>query len=782
MSQHGSLGRLHPYKMTRVLSLLHVPYLQVGNQPLEHIEELISVPRESFDLVLVSGNITQDGKPSQFETAHRLFSELLVGLHLPPSRLLVVPGMGDVNLLACDAFFRQCDAEERTPQPPYWPKLAPFARFLKTLYVDVPSYSFSEAQPFTLFELPDLNIAVAGINAVYGTSHLVHQAELGNKQIEFFADRLLDCQRRGLHCIGLLGASLNALLGTAPGSRNLLPSDQEALRRDVMPLIDLVVHAEQESQHSRNEGRLRLQRAQLLAPRHGLAASLRPEHPRDEVLRAIQTELMETGIGVSSDIGTITNALQRLSKLGDLSDDICQAFLQRLFDLIEHALKTAYVIPGVYEEIANFSKGVGYALGTEYLDWLTIEESARPLHEGDGLLGALLHFGARWPEPERWVELARRGYAIEFSVVALPRALCLQVLRENIQRIEGDRFKIDEARQLLWLAAMAGNVTKGDLDELRGLLPPVPVSEHVPARAFELAGWGAGLVAQSESTTSEPSEGIPFWQNASDDGSFSLTPEAGAKQHEATLAKLADLSVEVDELLVKGPSKGKVADLVAETASPIGLLVRLATTAGPTALAINATSYLAALAGPGESGAAARLALFHLLHSPAAEVVRLFAAEDIGRPAVPILIELAEQAQDAEVRNRAAADVQSLRLRRALWQVGRRRLRRGMVLLSGERVGLLEETPGGSRFSYDALWLLRHDATAISLTLPLRDAPYESPGLHPFFDNLLPEGWLLDRVCRREKLPPEDRFGMLLLACADCVGAVEIRPLAENEP
>jgi HipA-like protein len=29
-------------------------------------------------------------------------------------------------------------------------------------------------------------------------------------------------------------------------------------------------------------------------------------------------------------------------------------------------------------------------------------------------------------------------------------------------------------------------------------------------------------------------------------------------------------------------------------------------------------------------------------------------------------------------------------------------------------------------------------------TPPLRSEPYESRGLHPFFENLLPEAWLLE--------------------------------------
>ena len=43
----------------------------------------------------------------------------------------------------------------------------------------------------------------------------------------------------------------------------------------------------------------------------------------------------------------------------------------------------------------------------------------------------------------------------------------------------------------------------------------------------------------------------------------------------------------------------------------------------------------------------------------------------------------------------------------------------------------------------DADWLARPDAVPVSLTLPLRPEPYDSRSLHPFFENLLPEGWLI---------------------------------------
>jgi serine/threonine-protein kinase HipA len=107
--------------------------------------------------------------------------------------------------------------------------------------------------------------------------------------------------------------------------------------------------------------------------------------------------------------------------------------------------------------------------------------------------------------------------------------------------------------------------------------------------------------------------------------------------------------------------------------------------------------------------------------------------------------------------------------------------RRGRVCLSGQPVGVIEETGDTTVFTYSAEWLKRPDAVPVSLTMPLRAEPYVSTGLHPFFENLLPEGWYLDLVSRKLKVSKDDAFGLLLGTCADCAGAVEISPLGANE-
>jgi serine/threonine-protein kinase HipA len=88
--------------------------------------------------------------------------------------------------------------------------------------------------------------------------------------------------------------------------------------------------------------------------------------------------------------------------------------------------------------------------------------------------------------------------------------------------------------------------------------------------------------------------------------------------------------------------------------------------------------------------------------------------------------------------------------------------------------GELKETDEGYLFAYDKDYLAGENPQAVSLTLPLQEEPYRSKTLFPFFDGLIPEGWLLNVVSRNWKIDAKDRFGLLLVACRDAIGAVRI--------
>lgn len=99
------------------------------------------------------------------------------------------------------------------------------------------------------------------------------------------------------------------------------------------------------------------------------------------------------------------------------------------------------------------------------------------------------------------------------------------------------------------------------------------------------------------------------------------------------------------------------------------------------------------------------------------------------------------------------------------------------VYMHDNLAGLLIEDENGYRFQYSQAYLELDDPEPVSLTLPLTEDAYRSPVLFPFFDGLIPEGWLLDIAERNWKLNARDRMGILLATCRDCIGAVSIHPV-----
>ena len=89
--------------------------------------------------------------------------------------------------------------------------------------------------------------------------------------------------------------------------------------------------------------------------------------------------------------------------------------------------------------------------------------------------------------------------------------------------------------------------------------------------------------------------------------------------------------------------------------------------------------------------------------------------------------------------------------------------------------GILKETDTGYSFQYDRDYLEKADSTPVSLTLPMQKEEYTSRILFPFFDGLIPEGWLLNIVSENWKISTKDRFGLLLVACKDPIGNVRIK-------
>jgi serine/threonine-protein kinase HipA len=101
-------------------------------------------------------------------------------------------------------------------------------------------------------------------------------------------------------------------------------------------------------------------------------------------------------------------------------------------------------------------------------------------------------------------------------------------------------------------------------------------------------------------------------------------------------------------------------------------------------------------------------------------------------------------------------------------------MRKANIFFGDDLAGKLVEDEEGYTFFYEISYLKLQNAQPVSLTLPLSDKPYKSQVLFPFFDGLIPEGWLLDIAEKNWKLNERDRMGLLLACCKDCIGAVSV--------
>ena len=104
-------------------------------------------------------------------------------------------------------------------------------------------------------------------------------------------------------------------------------------------------------------------------------------------------------------------------------------------------------------------------------------------------------------------------------------------------------------------------------------------------------------------------------------------------------------------------------------------------------------------------------------------------------------------------------------------------MKQALINLRGIKAGILTEDEDGYTFQYDTEFLQSDVAEAVSLTLPLTEKAYHDKVLFPFFDGLIPEGWLLDIAEKNWKIDARDRMSLLLACCKDCIGAVGIEPI-----
>jgi serine/threonine-protein kinase HipA len=109
-------------------------------------------------------------------------------------------------------------------------------------------------------------------------------------------------------------------------------------------------------------------------------------------------------------------------------------------------------------------------------------------------------------------------------------------------------------------------------------------------------------------------------------------------------------------------------------------------------------------------------------------------------------------------------------------------MRQAVIKYNNIRAGILRELDSGEyEYVYDKLYIQDYPAQFITFRMPVKSMPYRSKRLFPFFDGLIPEGWLLKIASETWRININDRMGLLLACCQNSIGAVSVHPVKDSD-
>ncbi len=258
----------------RSLTLLHVSDMQFGRHHqfpqdteappnefdtlLERIWDDIDALRKSEglqpDLLVCTGDLAEWAWPTEFADAFRFLDSLAKKLGLGRDRVITIPGNHDVHRKECLRYFERCVESGETIVPPWFPKWQQYAAAFGEFYKYVPGVRFTPDEPWSLFEIPELEVVVAGLNSTFvdgpdwptdgslpnlpDNLRPKHAGWCGEKQLRWFAEKLGSPEYHGWLHVGAVHHNLER--GARTDDENL--RDSEDFERVLGSHLHLVMH------------------------------------------------------------------------------------------------------------------------------------------------------------------------------------------------------------------------------------------------------------------------------------------------------------------------------------------------------------------------------------------------------------------------------------------------------------------------------------------------------------------------------------------------------------
>ena len=205
------------------------------------------------DLVIITGDLVEWGMPDEFRVVREFLEKLTDKdhLNLPRQRIAIIPGNHDINRKACHAYFLNCEASGTPVTPPWWPKWQFYASMFAEFYRDAPGVTFVPEQPWTLFEVPELKVVIAGLNSTMVEGHDCqesgktpdpkfprHVGICSEPQYRWFAERLAKHREEGWLRLGAVHH--NQQRKCKDDEENL--EDADTLEQVLGPSLNLLLH------------------------------------------------------------------------------------------------------------------------------------------------------------------------------------------------------------------------------------------------------------------------------------------------------------------------------------------------------------------------------------------------------------------------------------------------------------------------------------------------------------------------------------------------------------
>lgn len=94
------------------------------------------------------------------------------------------------------------------------------------------------------------------------------------------------------------------------------------------------------------------------------------------------------------------------------------------------------------------------------------------------------------------------------------------------------------------------------------------------------------------------------------------------------------------------------------------------------------------------------------------------------------------------------------------------------VFVNGILAGELQEIERGKKYCF--VYAQNYKGPSVSLEMPVIPSTYEFDRFPPFFEGLLPEGFMLDGLLRIAKIDRNDLMSQIITVGGDLVGNVTV--------